>query len=265
MVLTRKGEMKAALGIQQESLRLAQKLVEMAPKDSYRTDLSYAHKRVGALLIQDQKLPEALAEYKAALALDEESLSERPNDPKPRYAITFTYSDIGFIYWKQHDLAAALANYHKVLDIRQALAEADPHDARARLGVAKTCSYIGDILRDEKQFPAALPYNLRELAIRAAQAAANPANAADQVDLAEVWWDLGNDYRGIAAKVKSTAEKLRLLRLAQKYLAQALPVYRDAQTRGLLFGSQVSAPQEISQDLAKCTQALRAVEIVSQR
>ena len=124
---------------------------------------------------------------------------------------------------------------------------------------------IGDILRDEKQFPAALPYNLRELAIRAAQAAANPANAGDQVNLAEVWWDLGNDYRGTVAKAKSTAEKLRLLHLAQNYLKEALPVYRDAQTRGLLFGSEVGVPQEISEDLAKCTQALKAAESVSQR
>ncbi len=265
MLLTSKNDMNAALQSQQESLKLAQKLVDMAPNESHRTDLSYEHKRVGALLIQGQKLPEALAEYKASLALDEALLATRPDDPKLRFAITFTYSDIGFIYRKQHDLAAAMANYHKVLDIRQAMAEADPHDARARLGVAKTCGYIGDILRDEKQFQAALPYNLHELAIRAAQAAANAGNATDRIDLADVWWDLGNDYRGIAGKVKSTVEKLRLLHLAQNYLRQALPVYRDAQTRGLLFGSEVSVPQEISEDLAKCTQALKAAESVSPR
>ena len=265
MLLTSENNMKVALQSQQESLRLAQKLVDMAPNESNRTSLSYAHKRVGALLIQAQKPAEALAEYQAALALDEALLAVHPNDPKLRFAITFTYSDIGFIYWKQHDPAAAMENYGKVLDIRQALADGDPHDQRARWGVASTCSYIGNVLRDEKQFRTALSYNLRELAIRASQAAANPSNPTDRVELAEVWWDLGSDYLGIAGNVKSRNEKLRLLRLAQNYLDEALPVYTDAETRGLLFGNEVSTPREISQDLAKCTQALRAAESVSQQ
>jgi tetratricopeptide (TPR) repeat protein len=254
--------LKAALEAEQESLKLAEQLMHMAPNDLHRTDLSYAHKRAGALLIQGQKLPQALAEYRAALALDEALLSAHPDDPKLRFAITYTYSDTGYIYWQEQDFTAALASYHKALDIRQALAKADPHDARARLGVAKTCSYIGDILRDEKQFQAALPYNLRELAIRAPQAEANPGRAADTKDLAEAWSALGSDYLGIAGNTKSRNEKLRLLRLAQHYLEQALPVYRDAKKKGLLFGNELSAPQEISGELAKCNEALRAAESV---
>jgi eukaryotic-like serine/threonine-protein kinase len=265
MLLTRRNDTSAALQNQEQALKLAQRLVDMAPSESNRTLLSYQHKRVGALLINSNKLPQALAEYQASQALDEALLSAHPTDPKRRFAITYTYSDIGFIYWKQHEFAAALTNYRKVLDIRQALAEADPHDARARLGVAKTCGYIGDVLRDQKRFKAALPYNLRELTIRASQASANPTNTTDRIDLAEVWWDLGTDYMGIAETAKATNDKLRLLRLARNYLQQSLPVYVEAKAKGLLYGSEVNAPQEISQDLAKCTKALKVVEDAGKR
>ncbi|MFZ0955127.1 MAG: protein kinase, partial [Candidatus Sulfotelmatobacter sp.] len=71
-----------------KALELFQQVVKISPTESYRTALSYAHKRLGGLLIQMEKFPEALAQYRSALTLDESLLSADPDSPKLRYSIT---------------------------------------------------------------------------------------------------------------------------------------------------------------------------------
>ncbi len=260
ILLIHRNDMSAALECQRKSLELAQQLVDMDPSGSHRITLSYEHKRLGALFIHEQEFPQALKEYKASQALDEESLAANPNDLKSRIATSYTYSDIGFLYNKQGDRGAALASYQKALEIRQDLAHADPNDAQARLGVARTCGSIGMILRDEGRFKAALPYNLRQVAIYSQQVATNPSNPRDRWELADTWWDLGNDYMGLAGKSTATNEKLRLLRLAQSYLQQAQVVYQDPKTQALLIGGDANAPQLVSRDLERCNKKLNAIE-----
>jgi eukaryotic-like serine/threonine-protein kinase len=240
-----------------KSLDLFQQVADRAPTESHRMALSYAHKRLGGLLIQMGKLPEALTQYRSALTLDESLLSADPNSPKLRYSITFTYSDIGFIYGKQQDRATALGYYQRALDIRQAMATSDPNDSRARLGVASTCTYIGGLLRKEGKLQSALAYHRRELEILAAQAAANPTSTHDRLNLAQAWNELGNDYLASAAKAKDNRQRLGFLRQAQSYLQKALPVYEDAKAHGTLYGDNTQEVDVISKNLEKCATALK--------
>ena len=257
-MLTRRNDLPGATTVQEKSLELAKQLVSRAPSASSRSLLSFAHKRLGALLIAQKKYAQALPEYEAAQSLDELLLAAHPDDANARYALTFNYSDIGYIYWKQGDLTAALRNYQKVLGIREGFAKADPHDDHALSGVAKTCGYIGDVLDDQKKPQEALHYHLRELAILDQQSLRVANNRQPGADIASANWDVGDDYLAIAKTRKGNAERVQPLNLAQHYLLLAQAEMTDAKARGLLYGNFLNAPQEIEKDLAKCGTLLHA-------
>ncbi len=254
---TNRNNFSQAWDSNRKTLELFQQVVNMVPSETYRTALSYAHKRLGGLLIQMEKFPEALTEYRSALTIDEALLSAHPDSPKLRYSITFTYSDIGYIYGKQQDLTTALGYYQKALEIRQAMATSDPNDSRARLGVASTCAYIGDLMREEKKFQGALAYHRREFEIRAAQAAAHPTSTHDRFNLAQAWDELGNDYLASADRAKDHSQRVGFLRQAQSYLQKALPVFVEAKVHGRLYGDDTQEPDRISKGLEKCASALK--------
>lgn len=257
-MLTRRNDLTGAAAKQAESLELAKQLVTRAPSAPNRTLLSFAHKRLGALLIAQKKYAQALPEYEAAQSLDELLLRAHPDDANARFAITFTYSDIGYIHWKQGNLAAALTNYQKVLGIREDLAKADPHDDRAISGVSRTCGYIGEVLRDQKRPQDALRYHLRGLAILQQQSLKAASNHELGADIAEASWSVGDDYLAIGEAGKGKADSVHPLNLAQRFLLQAQAGMAEAKAHGQLYGSYVSAPKEIDQDLVKCGALLRA-------
>jgi len=257
-MLTLRNDLTGATIIQTECLDLAEQLVRAAPSASSRTSLSFAHKRLGALLIAQNKYAQALPEYETAQSLDELLLTTHPDDSNARYAITLTYSDIGYIDRKQGNLAAALTNYQEVLGIREALAEADPHDDHAISGVARTCGYIGNVLRDQKKPQEALHYHLRELAILEQQSLRVANNHQVGADIAAASWDIGDDYLAIAEARTGNAERVQPLNLAQHYLLQAQAAMADAKAHGLLYGEFLNAPEKIKQDLAKCGTLLHA-------
>ena len=257
-MLTHRNDLAGATTMQAESLELAKQLVSRAPSPSSQTLLSFAHKRLGALLIAQKKYAQALTEYEAAQSLDELLIAAHPGDANARYAITFTYSDMGYIYRKQGDLTAALTNYRKALGIRESFAKADPHDDHANSGVARTCGYIGDILLDQKKPQDALQYHLRELAILNQQPLRAVNNHQLGADIADASWSVGDDYLSIAETSSGTTARVHALNLAQHYLLQAKAAMAEAKAHGLLYGNLLSAPQEIEQDLAKCEKLLHA-------
>jgi tetratricopeptide (TPR) repeat protein len=138
-----------ALEYYQQYLEAWQKIADANPKDpDQQLNRSIGNKRVGALLIIKNRLPEALEHYRAAETLDQERIAQRPENAEARMDITFAYSDMGLIYLQQGDPAAALASYRKAEAIREELAAGDPKNARARSSLISTYQRIGNILKD---------------------------------------------------------------------------------------------------------------------
>lgn len=255
---TRRNDFARATTVLSMSLDLAKQLASIAPDASSKLLLSYAHKRLGALMIAQQKYTQALTEYESARALDESLLATHPDNANTQYAITFTYSDIGYIHWKEKDYPQALASYRKVLQIRESLSRADPHDARAISGVARTCRYMGDVLRDEKKPQQALHYDLRQLAIWDQQAAKSTSNPQLQLEICQAKWAIGDDYLAIADTEKDLDQKKQAAQQAQTHLLQAQAAIAQAKKDGMLYGDLVDAPQQIGHDLVKANSLLRA-------
>jgi eukaryotic-like serine/threonine-protein kinase len=189
------GDWAADLLDQQRALDIARKLLASGNSDRETlTSLAFCHKRVGAVLLKTMRFPEAAAQYRSALALDEMRLAMDPTDPAARYDITFTLSDTGFAYWKQGDRPKALEYYRHVLDLREALLKEDPSNMRARGGVLSTCNYLGEILRELGDWRQAIRYHERVVAAMEQSLPADPQNAAQEIQLAWRHVSLGDDY-----------------------------------------------------------------------
>jgi tetratricopeptide (TPR) repeat protein len=104
------------------------------------------HKRLGALLIQNAQLTEALKEYQAAAGLDEQRVRDRPADGRAKMDLSFDYSDWALILSRTQDLKGALQQYRKAKRIRSEMAAADPHDVRAANALASVSSRLAEVL-----------------------------------------------------------------------------------------------------------------------
>ena len=94
-------------------------------------DIALDHKSLGALLIKTGALDDALQEYEAAVALDEQRVSSDPANGRARLDLSYDLADRGLILLKLGRAAAAVEQYRKAEKIRAGMVAADGRDARA--------------------------------------------------------------------------------------------------------------------------------------
>ena len=218
---------------------------------SYRSEVAFAHKHIGAFLSLQQQYSPALEHYRAALAIEEEQLRADPQNAQKRYAITFTYSDIGFILGHTGDISGALGYYKKAFDIRSALAMADPQDARSHQGLASTYGYIAWLLSLQGKFDQAIENRMQELRIRQALSQADPTNEYKQLEIMVTKAHVGETYEKQAFDRRTPAAKrVMLCRQAQDWLQPALPWLRKQPGKpGSLSQAELD---EAEQAFARC-------------
>ncbi len=96
------------------------------------TDISLTHKRIGALLIVAGDVDRSLEEYRAAVALDEETVRRQPDNARTKMNLSYGYSDWGYVLYKSKRPKEAIGKYLLAEGIRAQQAAADPRDYRAR-------------------------------------------------------------------------------------------------------------------------------------
>jgi non-specific serine/threonine protein kinase/serine/threonine-protein kinase len=94
-------------------------------------DIALHHKSLGAVLIKTGSLDEALKEYEAAAALDEQRVSSEPANGRARLDLSYDFADRGLTLLKLGRAAAAVELYRKAEKIRAEMVAADGRDARA--------------------------------------------------------------------------------------------------------------------------------------
>jgi tetratricopeptide (TPR) repeat protein len=97
--------------------------------------LALVHKSLGAVLIRTGALDEALVEYQAASAIDEERVRNNPADGRAKLDVSYDYADWGLILLRLKRAAAAVEKYQEAERLRAAMAAADPRDVRAATGL----------------------------------------------------------------------------------------------------------------------------------
>jgi tetratricopeptide (TPR) repeat protein len=181
-------------------------------------DISLAHKRIGALLVIGGDIDRSLEEYRAAVALDEETVRRQPDNARAKMNLSFGYSDWGYVLYQSKRPKEAIEKYRLAEAIRAQQAAADPRDFRARRALVSitwrllgTQALVGD--------KAAAQVTLRK-AVRLGEALVQdfPQSADAPNELMSVYMTAGDATRDLegCAPAMLLYEKLRKYAVAQK-------------------------------------------------
>jgi serine/threonine protein kinase len=222
--------------------------------EQWQQNLAYSHKHIGAILIVQQKYPDALRHYRAAHDIEAAQLARDAENVEKRYNITYTYNDTAYILSSQGDVRGALEYYRKTYEIRKALSDADPSNVRMRSGVAYSLRSIGKnlmLLNDYERALRAFADSLAEyqaLAQREADLGSSP-------DVAVTQGLLGAAHLQMARRSSAGPER-------QSHCRQSLEWSRKAQ-RGLeqtetgdTSAVSAGAGNEVRENIAACERLL---------
>ena len=103
---------------------------------AWQRDLTVANDRVGVVLADQDKFDEALASYRASLAISERLTAADPSNAQWQHGLSVTHERIGDVLAFQQKFEEALASYRASLAIRARLAASDRSDAGWQRDVA---------------------------------------------------------------------------------------------------------------------------------
>ncbi|HUA57748.1 MAG TPA: serine/threonine-protein kinase [Verrucomicrobiae bacterium] len=175
------------------------------------------HRSLGAVLISTGSLSEALAEYQAAAAIDEQRVRDQSADGRAKLDLSYDYADWGLILLRMNQAAAAVGRYREAEGLRAAMAAADPRDARAatslvsaewRMGLAM--KRAGDRAGAERAFQKAVTEGERMI-----RTLADPKTGTSALE--DACWNIGLCYwKDWGSCAKATPWFLRARQLLQK-------------------------------------------------
>ena len=185
--------------------------------DPHPENLALYHKRLGGALIRSNDLPGAIAEYRAALAIDEPRALVNLADVRAKLNLSYDYSDIGLILRLMGRTEDGLEQYRKAQRIRAEVAAADPKDARPAHGLAVITWRIADLLAamgDRRKSEAAF--------VRAVELAESyRSRFPEKGDAAGLLADISREFGEIYSQRWGSCEK------AQPRLERSRQLYRD--------------------------------------
>jgi serine/threonine protein kinase len=232
----------------------------------YLTQISNAHRNMGAVLSIQKQWLAALEHYRVALPIDEAQVSLHPDSVSARWDLSVNYSNTGFILVRQGDADSALKYYFKVLKIRESLVAADPKDTRALTGLGNTCLYISTIYERQEKFPPAVAYKKKAAAIRETIAQKDPTNKVDREAVAWAQGALGQLYANMATKAHSVPHKeLAFCRASVAWLQPALPVLLQRKAEGRLWGTDGEELERYLHSFDNCRQTVARLAEASSR
>jgi tetratricopeptide (TPR) repeat protein/predicted Ser/Thr protein kinase len=232
--------------IRRSILDLQQRIVGLNGYDpAAKTNLAYAHKKLGALYGVVKRYEEARREYREALAIDE-AYEKAVGGPRAQLDLSYDYSDLGWVTIRLGDLPAALEFYRKGLALRQSAAAADPNDNRAAISVASSVERIGGLLHLMGDLPAALEQTQQAIVLWKRLAERPGAVWTNTRELADTHAELGDIYITMKNFSRAAAE-----------YDQAARLYASLRDRGISLPKKV---EELKAQADKCRQSTCVVE-----
>jgi len=178
------------LGAYRTSLIVLEQLAHVDP--GVQGAVSIAHEWIGDVLYDQGKLEEALASYRASLAIREQLTNDQPSNAVWQRGLSFTHSMIGDMLSDRGKHDEALESYLASLAIRERLAADHPDDARLQRDLSVIHVRVGDALYLQGEFDEALASYRESILIREVLAETDASNAEEQRDLSVIHGRIGN-------------------------------------------------------------------------
>lgn len=136
-----------------------------------------ALKRLGALLLVENRLDEGAKRYEQALAIERDIQA-------PPMSISFTLSDLALVNRRRKSYPAAISLYREALALRESAHSRDPNDIRAITALASIQSRLASTLGEAGKPEEAVAMQRRSLAFQKQLSQLQPASASVQQNLA---------------------------------------------------------------------------------
>ena len=181
----KQGDLSAALEAYQESLVLAQRLVNRKPNNGrWLKALGASHFGVGYVFWRENLLDDAERHFRSYLEIAERLAAMDPDNPEWRLEVAYTHSNIGSVLQARGDLEGALDEVQRTLEIKQELVRNRPEDANYRLELAKSYNIAGSVLESLGRLSEARGAFQADLSIKRRLVAEEPSNSQWQQRLA---------------------------------------------------------------------------------
>ena len=164
-----------------------QQVLAAANRDATDRHILWARIGIGDVLRDQGTLAEAVASYRAAMAIAERLAEADPDNAGSQRDLSVSHNKIGDVLRAQGDLSEALASYRAAMAIAQRLAEADPDNAVWQRDLALGHGRIAAVKLQQDDRDGALEGFIRGHEIIAALASASPDNATLANDI--TWFD----------------------------------------------------------------------------
>ncbi len=174
-------------------------------------DIALTHKRIGALLVVAGDFDQSIEEYRAAVALDEETVRREPDNARAKMNLSFGYSDWGYVLHQSKRPKEAIEKYRLAEAIRAQQAASDPHDYRARRAMVSINWRLLQALAAASDKAPALQTMRNAVRLGEALVQDFPRNSDATNELMSVYRTAGDAWRDFAdcAQARFWYEKLR--------------------------------------------------------
>jgi tetratricopeptide (TPR) repeat protein len=195
-VLTAQNKLDEALAAYRDAAVIARTLVakhgDQANNDKWQHDLAQSYGGIGIVLRAQGKLEEAVAAYRASLAIIQALTAKDPSNTAGQSLVLTFNLTIGDALADLGKLEEALAAYREANSIATALVAQDSDNHGWRHQLALSCNDIGNVLHDLGKLEEALAAYRDASAIAKMLVAKDASNAEWQHDLAVSYVGMGN-------------------------------------------------------------------------
>lgn len=184
---------KQALLLYQQSLAIAQKLVQIDPDNTqYQRDLVVVYKKLGDLQQRQGEVQAASTAYQQALVNAQKLVKIDPDNTPYQRDLSVAYQNMGDIRLRQRDTQAALEAYQQGLIIAQKLVQVEPDNAQYQRNLWFSYQNMGDIQLRQGDTQAALAaYQQAEVTVQKL-VQTDPGNIQNQRYLAVSYQKMGD-------------------------------------------------------------------------
>ena len=186
------GDMSSALDLYREALAIAQTLAGNDAGTAAQAALGLAHRKVAEAIRDRGSKDEALAEFRASLAIAERLAAANPNDLILQNDVALNQDRIGTILKDQGDTEGALAAFRVMLAISEALTAKEPDNGRWRRNLAVAHEKLGLVMVIQNDPQGALREFRLEMQTFQQMAARDPSNTTLLQDMAGTHEEIGS-------------------------------------------------------------------------
>jgi eukaryotic-like serine/threonine-protein kinase len=154
------GDTQSAAETAGEAMDFARRQLALDPgRRLYRSNVGAAHVSLAMVNIGAGQLEEAVANYRAAVEINEQLVREDASSAPDRTSLMLSYSELGDLLRNRlGDMAGAAVVYGKALEIAESLRRSDPTDRKAGFDLCRAQRRLGAVLfEDPRQAARALP------------------------------------------------------------------------------------------------------------